>query len=382
MWTKKLFPSWFSETKLLAYLLAILATVLVLILAQPLSRVGGITLAYILLFPVVAFSSWYCGTGPAVLATLLAIVGLRYWLIAPVRSLLLPDSENLVGMVAFLLVSGLVIAMGETRRRVNRQLRRAHAELEDRVRERTAELGVANTSLRDLSARLLQSRDEERRRLARELHDSVGQTLAALSMNLTTVRTDIERLTNTANTLTDSEGLVQEITKEVRTISHLLHPPLLDEAGLASALQWFVDGFSQRSKIIVDLILPNDFGRLSRELETAIFRVVQECLTNIHRHSGSPSAHVRLRRHGGQILVEVEDKGKGIPPGVLQQMLSGGIPGVGVRGMRERLRQLGGTLEIISEGYGTRVTVYLPAVEAAAETDLTEPAGTSSIAAA
>src|SRR5205807_2258748 len=139
------------------------------------------------------------------------------------------------------------------------------------------------------------------------------------------------------NTLNDTESLVQEMTKEVRTISHLLHPPLLDEAGLASALRWYIDGFSQRSKIMVELTIPDKFGRLSRELETAIFRVVQECLTNIHRHSNSLTAHVRLRHQNSQIHVEVEDKGKGMPAETLQRMMSAGAPGVGIRGMRERL---------------------------------------------
>jgi signal transduction histidine kinase len=263
----------------------------------------------------------------------------------------------------FAFASGIVAAMGEGRRRENEKLRRSQGELEDRVQERSAELSAANQSLRELSARLLQLQDDERRRIARELHDSVGQMLAALGMNLSAVRADIDRLTKTATTLTDSESLVQEMTSEVRTISHLLHPPLLDEAGLLTALRWYVDGFTQRSKIKVDLDLPNDFGRLSSELETAIFRVVQECLTNIHRHSESPRAKITLRRRAGQIVVEVEDKGKGIAPEKRDEMVAVATPGVGIRGMRERLRQLGGTLEINSNGTGTAVIARLPVGE-------------------
>jgi signal transduction histidine kinase len=173
----------------------------------------------------------------------------------------------------------------------------------------------------------------------------------------------VERLAKTAAALTDSETLVREMSSEVRTISHLLHPPLLDEAGLSSALRWYVDGFAQRSGINVDLDLPQDLGRLPSELETAIFRVVQECLTNIHRHSESAVARIRLRHRDKQILVDVQDEGKGIPPEKRELMASSGTPGVGIRGMRERIRQLGGSLEIQSDDAGTLVAARLPVDE-------------------
>jgi signal transduction histidine kinase len=190
--------------------------------------------------------------------------------------------------------------------------------------------------------------------------------LAALGMNLGAVGTDIERLVKTANTVNDSAALVQELSREVRTISHLLHPPLLDEAGLASALRWYVEGFAERSKIKVDLEIPADFERLGRESETAIFRTVQECLTNIHRHSQSPTARIRIAASDGHVCVEVEDRGKGIPPEKQSEMASTGTPGVGVRGMRERLRQLGGSLEIHSNGKGTLIMARLPVAVASA----------------
>jgi len=281
-------------------------------------------------------------------------------LIPPVHSLRIVNTAQFVGMLAFLLVSSILVAVGEASRRRNETLRRAQGKLEDRVKQRTAELDAANRSLRELSARLLQLQDEERRRIARELHDSVGQMLAGLTMNLSAVQADIERLSKTATALTDSEALVQEMSKEIRTISHLLHPPLLDEAGLSSALRWYIEGFAQRSNIHVDLEFPADFGRLSRELETAVFRIVQECLTNVHRHSESPVAKIRFVRSDKDVRVEVEDRGKGIRPDKQYEIASVGTPGVGIRGMRERLRQLGGSLEINSNGKGTVIVARLP----------------------
>ena len=159
------------------------------------------------------------------------------------------------------------------------------------------------------------------------------------------------------------------MSSDIRTISYLLHPPLLDEAGLASALTWYIKGFSDRSKIDIQLHIPRDFSRLPRDLETAIFRVVQECLTNIHRHSGSSVAKISIAQSEGQVRVEVEDKGRGIPARLYAEIVSrqAATPGVGVRGMRERLRQLGGTLDIQSdgEGKGTTVIARLPTAQTA-----------------
>jgi signal transduction histidine kinase len=339
---------------------AVAATFVVLLSCHALNPFLRSSVPYILSFLVVACSSWYGGVGPAVAAVALSLAGMRYWFVSPTHSFAVPDTAQSISMLTFLVASGTVIMMGEARRRQNEKLRSGHAELEDRVNERTAELEMATKSLRDLSARLLQLQDDERRRIARELHDSVGQLLAGLSMNLAAVRSDIEQLTKTASTLNDSEELVQEMSKEVRTISHLLHPPLLDEAGLISAVRWYVEGFAQRSKIKVDLDAPQDFGRLPREIETAVFRVVQECLTNIHRHAESPIAKIRLRRTDAQVVVEVQDNGKGIPAHKLNKMNLAGTPGVGIRGMRERLRQLGGDIEIASNGSGTVVVARLP----------------------
>jgi signal transduction histidine kinase len=382
MWTDTSLSPRISGSVLAHYALAVAAVLTALLVCRGLHLIAVDNLPYgVILFPAVAFAALYCGVGPSIVTIILGLVGAIYWFIPPTHSFHLPNAAQSIGLLAFLFASGTVVAMGEGRRRHNEKLRTAQGALEDRVQERTAELDTANRSLRELSARLLQLQDDERRRIARELHDSVGQMLAALTMNLSAVRADVERLAATAANLTDSEGLVQEMSKEVRTISHLLHPPLLDEAGLASALRWYVEGFSQRSKIKVDLDLPDDFGRLPRESETAVFRMVQECLTNIHRHSGSSTATIRIRHLDGDVLVEVEDRGKGIPPEKRDEMASAGTPGVGIRGMRERLRQLGGTLEIDSNGTGTVVVARLPVNEPPSTVDRFLIPDTSSTAA-
>jgi signal transduction histidine kinase len=347
---------------------AALAAILVALLVRAaLSPLLGDYVPFITLFPAVIFAAWFCGIGPSILSVVVALLGARFLLVRPVHSFSVPDTPQSVGILAFLLVSALIVAMGEMHRRNNEVLRGAQKELETRVEERTAELDKANQGLRDLTARLLHFQDAERRRIARELHDSVGQTLAALSMNLSAVGADIQRLTKTAAAVADSEALVKDMTTDIRTISYLLHPPLLDEAGLTSALRWYVEGLTTRSEMQVDLEVPEDFDRLPRDLETAIFRVVQECLTNVHRHSGSPVAKILLSRSGNNVQLEVRDEGKGIPPEKVSEMSSNGAPGVGIRGMRERIHQLGGSLEISSDGHGngTIVVVKLPVANVA-----------------
>ncbi len=355
-----------SSTTGMRYGVALLATVAALLVRLALNSFLGDYVPYITIIPAVAFCAWYCGIGPSILSVVLTIIGAKYWFIPPLHSLRVAGTPQVLGILAFLLASSVLVAMGEVRRRREEALWAAQGELEGAVKERTVELDRTNRNLRELSARLMQLQDDERRRIARELHDSVGQMLAALGMNLAAVGSDIERLTKTAHTVNDSAALVQELSKEVRTISHLLHPPLLDEAGLASALRWYIEGFAQRSKINVDLEVPADFERLERESETAIFRTVQECLTNIHRHSESPTARIRITATDGQVCVEIEDRGKGIPPEKQFEMASTGTPGVGIRGMRERLRQLGGSIDIHSNGKGTLIVARLPVAVASA----------------
>src|SRR6267154_1601428 len=236
------------------------------------------------------------------------------------------------------------------RKRSETALKEAHEQMEMRVRERTIELDRAQERLRMLSARLLRMQDDERRRIARELHDTAGQLLVALNLILVPVEEALQQKNSElAPQITESLRLVDELSSDLRTMSHLLHPPLLDEAGLHSAVRWYVEGFAERSKIEVDLELDPKVGRLPAEFETAIFRIVQECLTNIHRHSESRSASIAITRDAHDLKLEIRDQGKGmsVPPP---------RAGVGIQGMRERVRQLGGELEIESGKSGTRVT--------------------------
>jgi signal transduction histidine kinase len=352
-----------------SYGLAILASACALLLRRLLAPLLGESNPYHTLWAAVVFSAWYCGLGPSIVTTILGAVGVWYWFLPPVDSLYLRDPKTeLSGVIGFLFFSGLIIALGEANRRslANRQwaegeLQKAHDELDHRVRERTADLNAANESLRELSSRLQQIRDEERRQIARELHDSVGQLLAALGMNIAVVQSQADKLSpEGARAVSENAAMVEQISREIRTISHLLHPPLLEVAGLASALRWYVDGFSERSKIKVDVDIPQELGRLSDEMEIAIFRMVQECLTNIHRHSGSSAAAIHVREEEDRIFVKVQDQGKGIAPEKQLELDSAGRTGVGFRGMRERLRQLGGRLEIRSDNTGTAVTAMIP----------------------
>jgi signal transduction histidine kinase len=237
------------------------------------------------------------------------------------------------------------------------QLKEAHNELEARVEERTLELSRRTEEVRELSVKLMRLQDEERRRLARELHDSTGQMLAAMKMVLDEMRIEAKGEKITA-LVSETIEMNDEMSRQLRTMSYLLHPPLLDEAGLHSALKWYTQGFSERSAISVDLQVSDGFGRLPQEMEIALFRVVQECLTNIHRHSGSPTATVRLNRLSQCIDVEVSDIGKGIEPDRLSKGKA--VFGVGMMGIQERMRQFGGSVAIDSSEKGTTVVATIP----------------------
>jgi two-component system, NarL family, sensor kinase len=468
------------------YVIAILSVVVAVYLRVLMAPLFHGNVPYHVIWAALAFSAWRCGLGPSILATFLSLVAVSYQL--PFLPRTNVSQTGFVGMVSFVIFSGIIVAVGENSRRAMRRrekaereawrshllfetfmdnspgaafmkdregkyvyvnrtvnerfkllllgrtdfevfpkevatslrandmavladgqprefleyfdlaegkrawlsvkfpitdpdgnvflcgksfdvtdrihaqeaLVEAHRELEERVQKRTAELTAARDSLRELSARLLQVRDEERRRIARELHDSIGQLLAALSMNLAALNRDPERLPPEMSRLApESLNLLDQAIREIRTMSHLLHPPLLDEVGLDSTLRWYVDGFTQRSGINVDLQISTGAERLPQETELTVFRLVQECLANIHRHSSSKTASIRVQSQDGWLSLDVTDAGKGIPSEKHKAVLEGRL-GVGIRGMRERLRMLGGHLDIESTAGGTTVRAVLP----------------------
>jgi len=243
----------------------------------------------------------------------------------------------------------------------------ANADLKTEVAERKsaeARLATSERSLRDLSMHLLRTQDEERKRIGRDLHDSLGQYLAVLKMNLESVESSLgAESKGSAEQLASCVRLADDALREVRTISYLLYPPLLEEMGLKSAIPWYLEGFSKRSNIKTTFEADPDFGRMSPEGELALFRILQESLTNVHRHSGSTTAAVRLSKASDEAVLEIADRGKGISPELLQQFGEDwvGSLGVGLRGMNARVSQLGGKLEVRSNGSGTVVRARVPA---------------------
>ena len=207
-----------------------------------------------------------------------------------------------------------------------------------------------------------------------ELHDSAGQMLVALQMHLSAVQQRISGIDSRSfELLIESASMLDQVINEIRTISYLLHPPLLDEAGLSSALQWYVDGLVQRNHMAIDLQISPNLQRLSQEIEIAIFRIVQECLTNVHRHSGSNRANIHISEKRNQLLLTIRDYGKGISPELLEgASLIPASSGVGLRGITERVRELGGEFQIRPASPGTIVQVVLPAVARADVDDLAD----------
>ncbi|MGH9498831.1 MAG: ATP-binding protein [Terriglobales bacterium] len=464
---------------LVRYSLATVVAVAALVLRGLLNPLLGRQNPYHTAWLAIVFCAWYCGIGASVLAVAICGAGIWYWFVAPYHAF---DGAALFGMLGFLVFSIVIIALGESTRRIagkreraEEELRKAQHDLERRVGERTAALeqktseviekaallDLANdaifvkaangtisywnrgaerlygwtaaqalgclprellrteyplplseiessdswegelrhtkrdgtrivvssrwTTLRDvdgnavgwleintditarkraedaarsLSGRILTLQDEERRRLARGLHDSLGQYLAALKMNLDRIPNSDG---NNAALASECSEIVQKCLTETRTISHLLHPPLLDESGFASAARWCVEGFAQRSGIKANLDLPAELGRLNKDVEIALFRAVQEALTNVHRHSGGSEVDIRVTLNAKQVRLEIKDNGQGIPQERLRGLTEGyAEAGVGIAGMRERMRELGGSLEIQSKGTGTKVIIAIP----------------------
>jgi len=246
------------------------------------------------------------------------------------------------------------------------QLRVLAESLEEQVRARTEELERRNLEilqqaerLRELSNRLLQTQDAERRSIARELHDSVGQVVTALCMNLGSLAPYFQLDARASKAVQESQDLVQLLSKETRTLSYLLHPPLLDETGLSQAISWYIQGLTERGDLKIQLNICKDFGRLAEDLELTIFRIVQECLTNIHRHSESKIAYIELTRDENVISLRIEDEGKGMSAKKLAEIRTQ-RSGVGITGMRERVRNMRGELDIQSSATGTKILVTFP----------------------
>ena len=235
------------------------------------------------------------------------------------------------------------------------------AELLVRAIKYAVERAYVDEKIRRLSGQLLQMQDDERRRVARALHDTTAQNLAALCMSLSMLEKQADGLTTAhREILRGCTALAETSSDEIRTTAYLLHPPLLEELGLSNALREYVDGFTKRSHIEIQLALPEDLPRMSARLETTVFRVMQESLSNIHRHSGSPSAEIVLSRSEQDVVLTIRDSGKGFRLTELPDERGIEGLGVGIAGMRERLRQLGGHLSIASSDQGTTVTAQLP----------------------
>jgi len=244
------------------------------------------------------------------------------------------------------------------RKRTEQRQQHNLVELNSQLRERTV-------SLRRISGQLLRAQDDEHRRIARELHDSVGQYLTALKINLDKLASSEFTATclggRYQNDLSECLRLVQICLDETRTLSHLLHPPLLEEAGLISAMRWYIDGFAKRSGVRVNCILPQERIRLPHMMELTLFRTLQEALTNVYRHSGSKTAAIRLEGGLNKVVLRICDRGRGMDPAIVREFQEQGMGvGLGLAGIRERMTELGGDLKIRSGAHGTTINATIP----------------------
>jgi len=367
------------------YTLALCLTVLALLARWLVNPVLGDLGPLLSIYAAVTLAAVYLGVGPATLTALIGLAGSAHWFLSQ-DHFSLESRSDLAYSGGFLLVSGIIILLAERNRKAILQVEAARHTLEQKVGERTRELQTALTELqaeievraeseearRRITARMLNIQDEERRRIARELHDSIGQTLAALKMTLSALSNMTPAAASSNSALSkrweEVNSLIDEAIRETRTISHLLHPPMLDELGFAASASWYVTGFSRRSGIEVKLDLPDEAPRFAESTDLTLFRVLQESLTNILRHSGSKNAEVRLELSGHELVLSVRDYGKGISPAQIEKFMTSGTDvGVGLSGMRERVRDMGGKLELQSLGVGTTVKVTLPLIIAASK---------------
>jgi signal transduction histidine kinase len=353
------------------YSIAIASAVLAILLRALLEPLLGHSSFYVTVYVAVVFSALLCGLGPSIVSAVLGTVGIVYWFVDPRHSLTIANRRDVHSLIGCVVACAVFIALGDANRKRRLQLVQAQDTLEQRVKERTAELSHALANLetevaerkkaeeqqRKLSARVLTLQDDERRHIARDLHDSAGQTLAATKMSLAMLQQTNSLSDHGLKLLDDLHALTDQALQEIRTTSYLLHPPLLDECGFASAARWFVEGYTKRSGIAVECEIPEQMERLAPSLELALFRILQESLTNVHRHSGATAACVKLRCDPEWLNFEVSDNGRGIPEHRLKQFRdSNGNGGVGIAGMQERVRELGGEMRIRSDTAGTTIT--------------------------
>lgn len=363
------------------YALALGLTILALLVRWLINPVLGDLGPFLSVYAAVTLAAVYLGAGPATLTALIGLIGSSRWFL--LQGQLKFETSDLAYSAGFLLVSGIIILLAERSRKALLQVEATRQTLEEKVDERTRVLQVALANLqaeikvraeaeearRRISARMLNIQDEERRRIARELHDSIGQTLAALKMTVSTLSKMTSATAQASPAISkcwdDVNSLIDEAIRETRTISHLLHPPMLDEIGFAASASWYVTGFARRSGIEVQLELPDEQPRFTESMDLTLFRVLQECLTNILRHSGSKKAEVRMEIGGQEVVLSVRDYGKGMSRDQIDKFMTSGTDvGVGLGGMRERVRDLGGKIELQTPGTGTTVKVTLPIVMA------------------
>jgi signal transduction histidine kinase len=353
------------------YTVGLASAVLAIALRAALEPILGHAGFFATLYIAVVFSALVCGLGPSILTAVLGMAGIVYWFVDPRNTLLITNRRDIHALIACLVVCPVLIALGEMNRRKRLEIRAARDDLDRRVQERTAELSSALSNLesevkvrqtteeqlRRLSLHLMTIQDQERRRIARDLHDSAGQTLAAIKMSLAVLQQTQSHNEQAIRLLDDLNALASEALQEIRTTSYLLHPPLLDESGFASAARWFVEGFTRRSGIQVACEIPEPMERLPQNVDLVLFRILQEALTNVHRHSGATTASVSIHSDGKSLKFEISDNGHGLSEQHMKQFHeSNGLHGVGMAGMRERVRELGGDMALRSDGAGTTLS--------------------------
>lgn len=357
------------------YTVGVTTGVLAILLRWLLEPVLGHSGFYVTVYMAVVFSALVSGLGPSILSAVIGVLGVVYWFIDPRYSLSVTQRSNVHGIIGCILVCIVLIALGEANRSKQLSLNEAHEDLERRVADRTAELSQAladlaeeasvrkegEERLRRLSVQLMAVQDDERRRIARDLHDTTGQTLAAIKMTVASLGRAGLDVPGLAKFMDDLNALADAASQEIRTTSYLLHPPLLDEAGFECAARWFVDGFAKRSRIDVQFTVSHEVGRLQSTVDLVLFRVLQESLTNVHRHSGSSAVNIDLTLQGGEVVFQVSDNGHGFPEERVESFRqSTANVGVGIAGMRERVREVGGRFEMESCASGTTVAVRIP----------------------